>query len=242
MGILRFLAAMAVLCASALAETAPAVSEDETVPQRGEASGDEESGLAALVPFIDGYAAAELRDGYPPALMIAVATPQDSLTRIYGLADARERIPADAETLFRIASISKTFVWVSVMMMVEEGRIDLDADVNSYLTGFQIPDAFDAPVTMDDLMAHRAGFEDTVGGFFESHTGRTQKEMLIRHMPKRVAPPGVRSSYSNWGTGLAAHIVFGSLGAAFRRLRQYTDLDAARHDVDHNARSGHGGA
>lgn len=162
---------------------------------------------ASVEPFLDGYVAAHMADNYPPGMMVAVATRDRVFVKAYGLADWETGAPATPDTLFRIASISKTFVWTSVMMLVDEGKLDLGADVNGYLSQFKIPEAFGAPVTLNDLMTHRAGFEDTLGDFFEAKTGRTAIESLERHMPKRVAPPGLRTSYSNWGTDLAALIV-----------------------------------
>ncbi len=165
------------------------------------------SRLAALAPYLDGLAAAHLSDRYPPAMMIALATPTETLVRVYGYADADKRLKADEKTLFRIASISKTFIWVSVMMLVDEGKIDLAADVNTYLKRVKVKPAFGKPVTMNDLMAHRAGFEDTMGDFLEARGDKSFEDVLIQHQPKRVAPPGERTSYSNWGSDLAAQIV-----------------------------------
>lgn len=165
------------------------------------------SRLAALAPYLDGLAAANLSDRYPPAMMVAVATPTETLIRVYGYKDADKRLKADEGTLFRIASISKTFIWVSVMQLVDEGKIDLNADVNTYLKRVKVKPGFGKPVTMNDLMAHRAGFEDTFGDFVEAHGDKTFEESLIRHAPRRVAPPGERTSYSNWGSDLAAQIV-----------------------------------
>ncbi|MEQ8177774.1 MAG: serine hydrolase domain-containing protein [Amphiplicatus sp.] len=162
---------------------------------------------ASIETFLDGYVAAQMADQYPPGMMVAVATRDQSFVKAYGVADWETGASATPDTLFRIASISKTFVWTSVMMLVDEGKLDLGADVNGYLTQFKIPEAFGAPVTLNHLMTHRAGFEDTLGDFFEAKTGRTAAESLERHMPKRVAPPGLRTSYSNWGTDVAALIV-----------------------------------
>jgi len=162
---------------------------------------------AELERFIDGYVAAAMADRYPPGLMIAVATPDKDFVKAYGVSNIDSGEAATPETLFRIASVSKTFVWVSIMMLRERGEVDLDVDVNRYLKSIEIPEAFGAPVTLNDLMAHRAGFEDTFGDFFESRKGRSMAEALKRHAPTRVAPPGERTSYSNWGTDIAALIV-----------------------------------
>ncbi|HCS48978.1 MAG TPA: hypothetical protein DIW61_12275, partial [Candidatus Aminicenantes bacterium] len=51
-------------------------------------------------------------------------------------------------TLFRIASISKLFTWTAVMQLVEQGKLDLNTDVNTYLKDVQIPPTFPQPITL----------------------------------------------------------------------------------------------
>ena len=92
---------------------------------------------------------------------------------------------------------------------VEQGKIDLQADVNTYLTGFQIPDTYPQPITMLDLMSHTAGF-----GEISWHPGKialeelnSLEEFLKEYMPARVYPPGQVPAYSNYGTSLAGYIV-----------------------------------
>ena len=73
-------------------------------------------------------------------------------------ADVESKTQVDPErSLFRIGSISKTFTGLAVMQLVDQGLLDLDADVNTYLTEFQVPEAFGEPVTLRNLLAHRAG-------------------------------------------------------------------------------------
>jgi CubicO group peptidase (beta-lactamase class C family) len=170
---------------------------------------------SSIEPFLDGYVANAMADQYPPGLMIAVATRDSVFVKAYGLADVDRNIRAADTTLFRIASISKTFVWTSVMMLVDEGKIDLDADVDTYLKSVKVGARGNPPVTLRDLMAHRPGFEDTFGDFFQSETGRIFEQALERTEPKRVARPGERTSYSNWGTNLAAQIVADVSGMPF---------------------------
>ena len=218
-------AAIAVLLAPAIAQEnaetpqGPAIAFEEASPATNTGVPDPTSVngklLSSVQPLVDGYVAAHMVDGNPPGMFVVVATPDDALVLTYGTANFETGEPVTPETLFRIASISKTFVWTAVMMLVDEGRLDLDADVNLYLKNITIPDAFDAPVTLNDLMAHRAGFEDTIGDFFSGHSGQTTEEMLIAQQPKRVAPPGVRASYSNWGTTLASQIIADVTGVSF---------------------------
>lgn len=129
--------------------------------------------------------------------------------RGYGWADLEGRVPVDPErTLFRIASISKTFVWTALMQLVEDGRIDLDADVNRYLD-FPVPEAFGEPVRVWHLMTHTAGFEEGWIGWAarDSDDVRPLGEALADLMPARVWPPGRYAAYSNYGAALAGYIV-----------------------------------
>jgi len=84
------------------------------------------------------------------------------LAKGYGSADLKSKRPVDPNsTIFRLASISKLFTWVSVMQLKEAGKLDLDTDVNRYLD-FQIRPAFNQPITLRNLMTHTGGFEETV--------------------------------------------------------------------------------
>lgn len=170
---------------------------------------------SSIEPFLDGYVAAAMADQYPPGMMVAIATRDDVFVKAYGVANYETGEAATPETLFRIASISKTFVWTAVTMLADEGKLDLDADVNSFLKAVKVKPRFGRPVTLNDLMAHRPGFEDTLGDFFQSGKGRTIEEALEKTAPARVAPPGERTSYSNWGTNLAAQIVADVSGVPF---------------------------
>lgn len=163
--------------------------------------------LASLEAFIDGYVAAKIVDMEPPGMTVAVVTPQGTITRGYGMANMKTGEAVTEDTLFRIGSISKLFVWMSVHMLVDEGKIDLDADVNRYLDGIAIPEAFGRPITMRDLMAHRPGFEDSYRSFLDPDRDIPLREAVARDIPRRVAPPGERTSYSNSGTTLAALVV-----------------------------------
>ncbi|GAB4521136.1 MAG: serine hydrolase [Parvularculaceae bacterium] len=104
------------------------------------------------------------------------------------------------------------------MQLVEQGRLDLDRDVNEYLTQFEIPDAFDAPITMTHLLTHTAGFEDGGVGYLIGKDPEGLGDMadfLEKYMPARVRAPGSYSSYSNYSTTLAGLIVSNISGMPF---------------------------
>ena len=132
------------------------------------------------------------------------------LNKGYGYADYASRKTVDPdETLFRIASISKPFTWLAAMQLVEQGKLALDADVNDYITAFQIPATYPEPITMRHLMSHNAGFEDLVIDLGRRSASDLLPlgEYLGDNLPERVRPPGVMSSYSNHSTAIAAHVV-----------------------------------
>jgi CubicO group peptidase (beta-lactamase class C family) len=173
-----------------------------------------------LEAFFDGAFAASMRSHSIASATISLV--QDGelyFAKGYGYADRESRRPVDPErTLFRPGSISKLFTWTAVMQLVEQGKIDLDADVNRYLTDFQIPDTFPEPITMQHLMTHTPGFEDGALGYLlikdESQLVPLSAS-LAAHIPRRVRPPGTYSSYSNYGTALAGLIVANVSGVKF---------------------------
>jgi CubicO group peptidase (beta-lactamase class C family) len=126
----------------------------------------------------------------------------------YGYADVQKKQPVSPQdTLFRPGSISKLLTWTAVMQLFEQGKLDLDRDVNEYLD-FKIPDAFGAPVTLKNILTHTPGFEEQIKDLF-SHTPVSPNlgEYLKTHIPARIYPPGTVPAYSNYATALAGYIV-----------------------------------
>lgn len=175
-------------------------------------------GLSGLEDFMDGAVATFMAAHKVPGVTVSVVYDgKVALTKGYGFADVARTKPVDPDTtLFRPGSISKTFTWVAVMQLVEQGKLDLDADVNSYLTQFQIPEAFGQPVTLRNLLTHAAGFEDAMILFHRNKEDLSSlAEALEEKMPARVRPPGTYASYSNWGASLAGLIVANVSGMDF---------------------------
>jgi CubicO group peptidase (beta-lactamase class C family) len=94
------------------------------------------------------------------------------------------------------------------MQLVEQGKLDLDRDVNDYLD-FGIPKTYPEPVTLRRLLTHTAGFEDTLKNLFVAHESdmKPLRSYLVDQMPARIFPPGKVPSYSNYGFSLAGYIV-----------------------------------
>ncbi|MEP6620244.1 MAG: serine hydrolase domain-containing protein [bacterium] len=129
-------------------------------------------------------------------------------TKGYGFADVNGRTPVTDATLFRIGSVSKTFTWTAVMQLVEQGKIDLDRDVNTYID-FALPAPFGKPVTMRNLLTHTAGFEESIKDLFvAAPTDMTPLGVYLKtHVPHQIFPPGTTPAYSNYGATLAGYVV-----------------------------------
>jgi CubicO group peptidase (beta-lactamase class C family) len=172
-----------------------------------------------LESFMDGVINTLLVDEHIAGATLAIVHDgKIILKKGYGFADYEHRIPVDPDkSMFRIGSITKMFVWTSVMKLVAEGKLDLNADINTYLKDFKVPDGYDQPITLTHLLTHTPGFEDRVLGLFalDSTSLLPLGEILEKEMPERIRPPFTQASYSNHGTGIAAYIVEQVTGMPF---------------------------
>jgi len=165
---------------------------------------------AELEAFVDGMVREAMAADHIPGVTISVVqNGQVVLKKGYGFANLGPARAVDPDrTLFRIASISKTFTWIAVMKEVEAGRLRLDAPINLYLPErVQVRDqGFTTPIRVRDLMSHTPGFEGrALGQLFEKDADRVRPQLvyLRQERPRRVFEPGSVPAYSNYGVALA---------------------------------------
>lgn len=175
---------------------------------------------ARLEAFVDGLVKPLMKSNNSPSGVVAIARGNELIfAKGYGYEDVAAQVPVVAErTLFRPGSVSKLATWVAVMQQVEQGKLDLDADVNEYLETFQIAEAFGEPVTLRHIMTHTAGFEEgALGYLIVNDPARIMPlaQSMARYQPLRVNPPGAQSAYSNYATALAGLIVENVSGLSF---------------------------
>lgn len=168
--------------------------------------------------WLDGYLPYALASGDIAGATVAVVKDGQLLTaRGYGYVDVKKRTKVEpAKSLFRPGSVSKLITWTAVMQLVDQGRLDLDADVNKYLD-FKIPAFNGKPVTIRNIMTHTGGFEE-VGKDLINYDQRSPMSLgayLKRYTPKRIFAPGTTPAYSNWGTALGGYIVERVSGMSF---------------------------
>lgn len=149
---------------------------------------------------------------------VAIGLFQDGIehTAAFGVTNVDHPLPVDADTLFQVGSITKTFTATAAMRLVDEGRLDLDRPVRAYLSDLRLadPDAA-AAVTPRHLLTHTAGW---VGDYF-SDTGRGD-DALARYVGEmadleQLTPPGAVYSYCNSGFSLLGRVIEVLTGETF---------------------------
>ena len=115
----------------------------------------------------------EMRDKDLPALSVALVDGDRTLwAKGFGFADPEAKVPAAADTVYRVGSVSKLFTDIAIMQRVEKGELDLDAPIQTILPDFRPKNPFGTSMTLRQLMSHRSGLvrEPPVGHYFDATT------------------------------------------------------------------------
>lgn len=174
--------------------------------------GNTPSGIAysELEKEVDDYAAEFIGNTTVGASVIVVKDGELVVNKSYGYADFEKQLEVTPDTVFEWGSATKLLVWTSVMQLVEQGKLDLNEDIKTYL-----PSEFfeklqsHTSITMLNLMHHDAGWEDKYTDLFykSAEDIKTLEEMLHITEPYQVNEPGEIVAYSNYGVALAGYIV-----------------------------------
>jgi CubicO group peptidase (beta-lactamase class C family) len=165
----------------------------------------------AVETFMDGFASVYMKELAVPGLAFVMVKDGESyFSKGYGFADVEHQVPFDPEnTIVRAGSIVKTVTALAVMQLAEHGKIDLDADVNQYLTHFQIPDTFNAPITARELLHYTAGLDNRFIGIRVETADKILplSEYLAQRLPDRTRLPGIIRAYNDHEIALAGLLV-----------------------------------
>lgn len=170
---------------------------------------------------LDAVIAEEMAANDLPGLTLSLAADGEvALGKGYGFANVAAKQPVDAvETLVPAGSVTKPVTWLALMQLVEKGQVDLDAPIGRYLPEtVATPNEFGKPITVADLMAHAAGFEDRIVGIFTRDPAAALSPaayLMERGMPKQIEAPGTFTVYCNDCAVLAAYIVEQVSGLSF---------------------------
>lgn len=152
----------------------------------------------------------EMADKQLPAISIALVDDQEIVwSDGFGFADPVKKIPATAETIYRVGSVSKLLTDIGMMQLVERGEVELDAPIQKYLPDFHPKNPFHKPITLRQIMSHRAGLvrESPVGHYFDPTEPSLAKTVLSLNQTELVYEPEKRTKYSNAGIATAGYVL-----------------------------------
>jgi len=142
-----------------------------------------------------------------PGLSIGFVKDDHIWTKGFGYADLENKVPARAESSYRLASVTKTITAIAVLQLVEKGKIDLDAEVQTYVPYFPKKKW---PVTVRQLLGHIGGISHyknyDVEGHIKVHKNTKQALDIFKDFDL-VAEPGTRFNYSSYGFNLLGAVI-----------------------------------
>lgn len=161
-----------------------------------------------------------------PGVAVGVLRDGQEYTAGFGITNVEAPVPVDANTLFQIGSTSKTFTGTVAMMLIEQGKLDLDAPIRTYLPDLKLRDeAAAAGATLRHLFNHTGGW---VGDYFEdTGAGDDALAKIVANMAElpQLTPLGRVWSYNNAAFYLAGHIIETVTGKSFERNVQELIFD-----------------
>jgi len=168
--------------------------------------------------WMDQFLAEYLRHPYASLGFVLIKNGKVFFQKGYGYADSKKGTPVVPDrTLFYAASVSKLVTATAVMQLIEQRKLRADADVNTYLTRFQLENNFPAPVTVANLLTHTSGLDDSfiVGSVDRPSDLVSLGDFFTKNPPRRGRPPGEQIVYSNMGMAFAGYLVEAVSGVSF---------------------------
>ncbi len=183
---------------------------------------------AAAVEMIERFITHEMADKDLPALSIALVEDQQIVwAKGFGFADPKRKVPATAETVYRVGSVSKLFTDIAIMQLVEQGKIDLDAPITRYLPNFRPRNPFSKPITLRQLMSHRSGLvrEPPVGHYFALDEPSLARTIASLNHTALVYAPETRTKYSNAAIAAVGYVLERTQREPFAKYLKRAVLD-----------------
>lgn len=134
----------------------------------------------------------------------------------FGFQDAEQQVPATADTIYRVGSVSKLFTDIAVLQLVEEGKLDLDAPVQHYLPEFRPTNPHDTAITLRQLMSHFSGLvrESPVGNYFDPDEPTLAATVESLNETSLVYEPETKTKYSNAAIAVVGAVLEKQLGVS----------------------------
>lgn len=168
---------------------------------------------AAQTDRVDDFINAEMKRQNIPGLSLAVVKDGQIIkAQGYGVADRRRNTPATPETVYKIASVSKQFIATGIMLLVQDGRLTLEAPIGKYLDG--APATWNG-ITIRHLLTHTSGIVREAPGFNPSKMQRDAEVIRSAYAVPLRFRPGEKWEYSNTGYFVLAEVIRRVAGQAW---------------------------
>jgi serine beta-lactamase-like protein LACTB len=173
--------------------------------------------IGSRIPLIEKMIAEEMEKNSIPGVAVAIAKDGKLIySKGFGFADLENKVPFTAQTVSRIGSISKTFTALAAMQLVEQGKLNLDAEVQTYVPTFPKKSA---PITIRQLLCHQSGIRHYKPGGNEMlsniHYVTVESALAIFKDDPLLNEPGEKYSYTTYGYNLLSRAVETASGESF---------------------------
>jgi len=171
-----------------------------------------DSALAARLAAFDGWVASRMAMERMPGMTIGFTRGDVEWVQGYGYADLENQVPATAVSSYRLASVTKPMTAVAILQLVEQGKVDLDAPVQTYVPYFPVKPF---PITVRLLLGHLAGIDayrdHKTEQHFKEHKTTRQSIAVFEHFDL-IAEPGTRYRYTSYGYNLLGAVIENATG------------------------------
>ncbi|TNC76603.1 hypothetical protein FHI69_13670 [Janthinobacterium lividum] len=171
--------------------------------------------LAARLADFDGWVAQRMDKARIPGVTVGFSQGDVEWVKGYGYADLENRVPATARSSYRLASVTKPMTAVAILQLVEQGKIDLDAPVQTYVPYFPVKPF---PVTVRQLLGHLGGIDAYRNSKAEKHFKEhkdTRQSIAVFEQFDLIAEPGTRFRYTSYGYNLLGAVIEGASGESY---------------------------
>src|SRR5471032_221627 len=171
-----------------------------------------DSALAARLAVFDGWVGSRMAMERMPGMTIGFTRGGVEWVQGYGYADLENQVPATAVSSYRLASVTKPMTAVAILQLVEQGKVDLDAPVQTYVPYFPVKPF---PITVRLLLGHLAGIDayrdHKTEQHFKEHKTTRQSIAVFEHFDL-IAEPGTRYRYTSYGYNLLGAVIENATG------------------------------
>lgn len=212
--VMTVLTLLAGLAATACGDVAPGGSGAGTAAGRGDVS--PAAPYEGVARELEAMIEREREQKGLEAISIALVD-GDDVVWARGFGQQSDGVPASAETVYRVGSVSKMFTDIAVMQLVEQGAMDIDVAVQEYVPDFNPTNDTETPITLRQLMAHRAGIirEPPAGHYFDDTGTDLETTVLSMAGTPQIYPPTTRTKYSNAGIAVVGYALETTQGVPF---------------------------